>query len=58
MENKIAIETLKGKGTGPNGRVIETDIFSEIKRLKEIAAKPVPKKEEPKKAAAKDIAPL
>ena len=44
MENKIKIESLAGKGTGPNGRVIEADIIAEIARLKEIAAKPVAQK--------------
>ena len=51
MENKIAIATLAKKGTGPNGRVVEADIYAEIERLKELAVEPVAKKEEPKKAA-------
>ena len=51
------IDTLAGKGTGANGRVIESDILKEIERLKEIAAKPTISKEEPKKAS-ETIAPL
>lgn len=31
-ENKVTLSSLAGKGTGPNGRVIEADVLLEVQR--------------------------
>ena len=58
LDNKIPVEALYGKGTGPNGRVLKADVDAFIaaggvaKKEAPKAAAAAPKKEEKKAAAA------
>lgn len=56
LDNKIPVEALFGKGTGPNGRVLKADVdaFVAAGGVKKPAPKPAaaPEKKEEKKAAA------